>query len=106
MLSVGMRWTIANIARPVESVPLEELHLALVLLRRRARAEGSEVPMMPVLVGLPRHQPIFAVFKFANHGLPTANPGPPPASFARKNASHKSNSQSPADRTTRSLPKP
>src|SRR5439155_14683773 len=47
---------------------LDELHGALVGLRRLARLERSEVPPLPGLgVGLPRIEPVFARLQLANH---------------------------------------
>src|SRR6202011_4639121 len=49
---------------------LEELYGALVLLRRRARLERTEVAPLPRLgILLARVQPILARLQFPNHGL-------------------------------------
>src|SRR6476620_5445776 len=51
------------------SVALEVLHLALVLLRRSARLEGAEVAALAGLgIGLARVKPVFAGCELADHG--------------------------------------
>jgi hypothetical protein len=49
-------------------VPLEELHRALVLLRRSARLERTEIPALAGLrILLAGVEPVLARAEFANH---------------------------------------
>src|SRR6185437_4389856 len=70
-------WTTNLITRPATDYPptarnsmaLEVLHLALVLLRRGARLEGAEVAALAGLgIGLARIEPVFARSELADHG--------------------------------------
>ena len=60
-------------ARPASSatrlMPLEILHVALVLLGGRARLEGAEIAALAGLrIGLAGIEPVFAGLQFADHG--------------------------------------
>src|SRR5262249_48459002 len=54
---------------PARLVPLEVLHLALVLLRRTFAGEGCEVaPLAGAWTFLARIEPVLAGLEFADHG--------------------------------------
>jgi hypothetical protein len=65
--SIG-RKTALTAANP--SLVLEELHCALVFLRRRARFERAEIPTLARLgILLSRVQPVLTALEFANHTI-------------------------------------
>jgi hypothetical protein len=52
-----------------KSMPLEKLHGALVLLRRRAAGEGAEIaPPAGLRIDFARIEPVFAGGELADHG--------------------------------------
>ena len=54
-----------------KSMPLEELHGALVLRRRRAAGEGAEIaPPAGLRIYFAGIEPVFAGGEFADHGGP------------------------------------
>src|SRR5439155_12339478 len=75
-----MRWLMApahyhasdaRLAHPTALMPLEILHLALVLFRRRPRFEGAEIAALAGLrIDLSGIEPVLARSQFADHGTP------------------------------------
>src|SRR5258707_307015 len=54
--------------RPMRSVPLEILHVSLVLFRRRARVESAEIAALAGLgIDLAGIEPVLARLQFADH---------------------------------------
>src|SRR5207244_5649389 len=84
-----MRWLMApahyhasdaRLAHPTALMPLEILHLALVLFRRRPRFEGAEIAALAGLrIDLSGIEPVLARSQFADHGTP------PPSRIPRIN---------------------
>src|SRR6266700_5162213 len=72
-------------------MPLEILHLLLVLLGGRARLEGAEIPALAGLeIDLPRVEPVFAGAQFADHeAFPPECHLPPPTDRGRARFLHR-----------------